>query len=522
MNSINPYPSRRSKTLLILELSPLRLRAAIAGQREGTLELIRFVEKSGFDEAAGIEAALAELGSLPSEALIVSSLALPFVVSSLPDSSQELSRREEMLRWELEPQISALIYAPGPSTLLHWQGKWKQESGDAMLGATIGLSSLNATQWRSSLISSGAVSKEELDRLSAVSDKWQGIPPPAGVAARSCADGGLVTAWSQPQVGLVAAALKSRKITLLGLLPMSGAAWALLPEGSEVRLLERMPGQFLLTSFDRNGKPELSWHQYHADQMPDSLLRELIAAPTKRLYVADDLGAAAILREALGSRASAEILELPLHAAIRGAASFALGMKCPVEPPAAGLLPPPRRLGKIEWSLLASAVLALASCLYFWRDGQNKMNTFDAAVAAQRQAVAEIKLQQSEEDKARTEAAELRKEIGELENRLAALKEEERQGQRISDRSAELAALLLASGRLGAGISLERIHAAANGEIAIHGQCSDVVEVQRAAAELNQNLAAAAYQPKFRVQTRRELGKAPSFILESKAAEVSP
>ncbi|MEN9361470.1 MAG: hypothetical protein RL095_3005 [Verrucomicrobiota bacterium] len=519
MKSIHPYPSRRSKTILVLELSPLRFRAAIAGLREGSLEMIKIVEKTGLDDAAAIESALLELGSLPWEAVMVSSLALPFHLSALPDSGQEQARREEMLRWELEPQISALIYAPGPSTLLHWQGKWKAESGDALLGATIGLSSLNATQWRKSLVSSGAVSPEELERLSAVSDTWQGIPPPAGIAGQVCGGGALVTAWSQPQVGLVTAALKTRRITLLGLLPMCGAAWTLLPEAGECRLLERMPGQFLLTSFDKNGRAVLTWHQYHADGLPDSLLRELMASPLRRLHVADDLGASPVLREALGGGVSPlEVVELPAHAAIRGAAALALGLAGPVQAPAAGLLPPPRRLGIWGWSLVTSAFFALGSCVYAWKSGQGQIRAAEAKLSTKRQEVKQRGDESKVRQDARRDAASLNQEVLSLEERLAAVKEQERLGQRVSDRSAEFTRLLLAAGSLGDGIVLSSLEADGHDLIRISGFCRDLVKVQQAAAQLNQVLSSAKQTLRFRVLTQ----KSGAFILESQAAEAQP
>jgi hypothetical protein len=84
------FPKIKSKTLLVLELSPLRVRAAIVRRVDTKLVFIETVDKTGLEEAPALTAVLNELksrGSLPREAVLVSSLALPALLSSLPDSA---------------------------------------------------------------------------------------------------------------------------------------------------------------------------------------------------------------------------------------------------------------------------------------------------------------------------------------------------------------------------------------------------------------------------------------------------
>ena len=521
---INPYPKSRPKTLLVLELSPLRVRAAIARIRDGALEIVQSVEKTGLDEAPGITAALEALGTkLPSEAVLVSALALPFVIPVLPDTQQDSARREDMLRWELEPQISSLIFAPGPTTLLHWQGKWKSESGDALLGLTVGLSSLNATQWRTSLVSSGAASQEELNRLSAMADTWQGIPPPAGVAARGLPDASAIAlAWSQPQVAALQAILKQRKITLLGLLPLAGAAWALLPDNDECRLLERMPGQFLLTTFNKKGKPSLTWHQYHADGIPDSLLRELLGEGPKRIFVADDLGAADLLKAELEVRHAGHlsVTELSHPAALRAAASFGLGLPCPVTPPAGGLLPPAQRLTLSTGLLAAAAFFALGSCLWTGYSGYREVSTVQAQVNKATSDYDAAKAHNSNADKANGEFAALSQQIKDLNEKMQRLQDLQQQGVVIIDRSADFQHLLVAAGKLGSVASLNQIESLKPGEARIVGRSSQLVELQQVVAEVNAELRKQGLGYRFQIQSQPAVRGSSPFTLSSVA--VSP
>jgi len=516
MNS--KFPKIKSKTLLVLELSPLRVRAAIVRRKGLNLEFLQTVEKTGLDESEALDAALTDLrlsGRLPGEAVLVSSLALPALLPSLPDADLPNERREEMLRWELEPQLNSLLFAPGPSTLLHWQGKWKSENSQSMLGVTAGLQSLNSTQWRAGMVASGAVTQEELDYLNLVIDHWPTIPSPCGVSAVAIPGGAVALAWSNVQVAAINQHLERHNSRLVGILPLAGCGWSLIPAMEDCRVLERLPGQFLLSTFKQGRPSSLTWHQYHADGIPESIFRELNQGGARRVLVVDSLGTGDALRQELENYGikNFEVKDFP-EGSLRAAAALALGLGGPVQPASAGLSRGGGAIKPAQLFLVASLLIAAGS--FGWTAISTKKEKTELA----RQL---FEAQQTSERITQLNAAKagVRREHEELGRRHAELRglvvpdaSPQSAAPMLRDRSQDFAAVLVECGFLGSELSLKSLVATPGGGTVITGNCRSIPALQQACADLNRGLAQSRIPLSFKAEAETSGGRT-SFTLTS-------